>query len=59
MILPIRTTPTADVQILEIDLWWRQHRPKAPDLFEEELSLAFDNIAAVRGTGPDLGDLKP
>jgi hypothetical protein len=29
------------LHILELDSWWREHRDKAPDLFEQELSIAF------------------
>jgi hypothetical protein len=45
---PVVTTPKADLQILEIDAWWRENRDKAPDLFEEELALALRMIAAAR-----------
>ena len=45
------TTPKADAQILAIDSWWREHRDKAPDLFEQELSLAFRTLAAAPGVG--------
>ena len=38
---PVYTTPQADLHILEIDAWWRANRDRAPDLFEEELPLAF------------------
>jgi hypothetical protein len=40
------TTPRADRQILEIDARWRENRDKAPDLFEEELALAFRMLAS-------------
>lgn len=45
------TTPQADGQIAEIDAWWRQNREKAPNLFEEELALAFTMIADSPGAG--------
>lgn len=48
---PVFTTPQADLQILEIDAWWRQNRDKAPDLFEEELALAFAMLADSPGVG--------
>ena len=48
---PVVTTPTADAQILAIDAWWREHRDKAPDLFEQELSLAFRTLAVAPGVG--------
>ena len=48
---PVVTTPAADLQILDIDLWWRENRDKAPSLFEEELALAFQLIGSVPGAG--------
>ena len=55
VILPIRTTPLADLQILELDSWWREHRDKAPDLFEQELAVAFRTI----GIAPLAGKRSP
>lgn len=51
MIKPVFTTPQADLQILEIDAWWRANREKAPDKFEEELDLAFQRLAELPGSG--------
>jgi plasmid stabilization system protein ParE len=48
---PVFTTPQADLQILEMDTWWRENRDKAPDLFEEELDLALALIAESPGIG--------
>ena len=45
MTLPVRTTPEADVQILEIDGWWRRNRDASPNLFLQELTAAFDIVA--------------
>jgi len=59
---PIRTTPQADLHILELDTWWREHRDKAPDLFEQELAAAFRTVAAAPGSGKrfrhDGGDVR-
>jgi len=49
--LPVRITPEADAQISEIDEWWRNNRPAAPDLFLNELAVSFDVI----GHGPNIG----
>jgi plasmid stabilization system protein ParE len=49
--LSLRTTPEADSQIRQIDDWWRQNRPAAPDLFFQELTQGFDLIAAA----PQIG----
>jgi len=48
---PVRTTLLADLHILELDAWWRRHREKAPDLFEQELALALRAIAAAPHAG--------
>lgn len=53
MILPVRTTPEADTQIREIDNWWRRNRPASPDLFLDELAVAFN----VVGHAPLIGRL--
>ena len=50
---PVRTTPEADVQILEIDGWWRRNRDASPNLFLQELTAAFDTV----GDAPYLGRL--
>jgi plasmid stabilization system protein ParE len=52
---PVRTTPQADLHILELDAWWRTHRDKAPDLFEQELADAL----LVIGATPSLGKYYP
>jgi plasmid stabilization system protein ParE len=49
--LPVRTTPQADAQILEIDGWWRRNRHASPDLFAHELAASFDII----GRAPNIG----
>lgn len=51
MTLPIIVAPQADAQIQTIDAWWRENREAAPDLFEQELSTAFANIAAMPSAG--------
>jgi plasmid stabilization system protein ParE len=47
----VRTTPEADVQIREVDDWWRNNRTAAPDLFLDELTAAFDIISHA----PEIG----
>ena len=47
MSLPVRTTPEVDAQIREIDGWWREHRPGAPDLFHQELARSFDLVGRM------------
>jgi hypothetical protein len=41
---PLRTTPAAAAQILEIDGWWHGNRPLAPNLFNDELNRALQMI---------------
>lgn len=51
MAKPVRTTPQADLHILELDNWWREHRDKSPDLFEQELAAALRTIEAAPQAG--------
>lgn len=53
MSLPVRTTPEVEVQVREVDAWWRENRAAATDLFLDELSEAFELIANM----PQLGHL--
>jgi plasmid stabilization system protein ParE len=49
------TTPRADAEALTIMAWWREHRPAAPYLFEDELGDAF----TLLGEHPESGRLAP
>jgi plasmid stabilization system protein ParE len=49
--LPVRTTPEADVQIREIDDWWRRNRSAASDLLVDELAASFEIIGQVPHVG--------
>jgi hypothetical protein len=40
-----------EVQIGEIDRWWREHRPAAPGLLVEELAACFDLLASASYAG--------
>ena len=40
-------TPEADRQATKMDTWWREHRPKARDLFARELAEAGELIASA------------
>ena len=51
MTKPVRTTPQADLHILELDTWWRANRDKAPNLFEQELAIAFRTISSAPHAG--------
>jgi plasmid stabilization system protein ParE len=47
----VRTTAVSEQHISAIDLWWRSNRPKAPDLFLDELA---DTLALIEAA-PSLG----
>jgi plasmid stabilization system protein ParE len=42
-------TPEGEAQLALRRKWWRQNRPKAPDLFDQELETAIERI----GSGPE------
>jgi plasmid stabilization system protein ParE len=41
----IRITPEAEAQLEERKRWWRQHRDKAPDRFDQEFVAAARRIS--------------
>ena len=51
MSLPVRTTPEADAQILEVDTWWRTNRLASPNLFLDELTASFDVVSDTPAIG--------
>ncbi len=53
MTLKVLIPPSVDLAVLHIDLWWRAHRDKAPDLFEEEFAAAIELLAE----SPHIGRL--
>lgn len=44
-------SPEADLQIDQIDDWWRANREKAPRLFQEELDRVFRLITSFPNAG--------
>jgi len=42
----VRITPEAQAQLEERKRWWRQHRDKAPDLFDREFVAATQRISS-------------
>jgi len=44
-------TETAEEQIGEAADWWAEHRPKAPELFAEEIERGFVVLATFPLTG--------
>jgi plasmid stabilization system protein ParE len=44
--MPVRITPEAQAQLEERKRWWRQHRDKAPDLFDQEFVAAVQRIGS-------------
>jgi plasmid stabilization system protein ParE len=49
--LKIEVSPTAERHVSMIDAWWQSNRPSAPDLFVEELAVAFDALLSVPLSG--------
>jgi plasmid stabilization system protein ParE len=49
----LRLTPRALADAKRMKTWWQRHRPKAPDLFEQELTAALERIASA----PNLGSI--
>ena len=49
--LELSVTPQAFDHIQALDVWWRKNRDKSPDLFREELALAFRSIAEAPAIG--------
>lgn len=46
-------TPEADLEADELDTWWREHRPKARDLFARELVDTLELIAGAPAIGAE------
>jgi plasmid stabilization system protein ParE len=49
--MKLRLTPRALQEAKRVKSWWLQHRPAAPDLFEQEFNAAVAQIV----TAPELG----
>jgi plasmid stabilization system protein ParE len=47
----VELSEEAHGQVLEIDTWWRQNRPAAPNLFTEEI----DRLLLLLEARPNLG----
>jgi plasmid stabilization system protein ParE len=43
----VTTTPEAERQLVEIDGWWRENRPSAPDLFVREFTAVSELIVTA------------
>lgn len=48
----VRITPEGEAQLAFRKKWWRQHRTKAPDLFDRELADAIDRISQAPESFP-------
>jgi plasmid stabilization system protein ParE len=46
-------TPRALADAKRMKTWWRRNRPKAPDLFDDELDVALERLV----TTPNLGSV--
>ena len=47
----LRLTPRALLEAKRLKTWWRKNRPAAPDLFEQELDAALEQIVGAPGIG--------
>lgn len=47
----VTVSPEALVEVVQIATWWREHRPRAPRLFQTELDDALVLIAET----PEIG----
>lgn len=45
--MKLELTPTAERHVSTIDAWWQANRSSAPELFLEELAVAFDALVSV------------
>lgn len=52
MTVQIVVQPEAAEQTRAIDAWWRENRPKSPELFFDELGAAFALLAQAPEAGP-------
>jgi plasmid stabilization system protein ParE len=58
--MKLRLAARALAEAKRIKTWWRENRPDAPDLFEQELDAALERISARPssvGTLYEQGDL--
>lgn len=49
--MKLRLARRALAKAKRLKTWWRENRPAAPDLFEEELNAALDRIAVSQTSG--------
>jgi plasmid stabilization system protein ParE len=43
--------PAAQAQVRKVAAWWREHRPAARDLFDDEIAAVLDRLAEAPKTG--------
>jgi plasmid stabilization system protein ParE len=55
--LPIRIVLSAANQITEASAWWDANRPKAPDVFREEIERALELISIQPLIGAKAGNI--
>ncbi len=59
--MKLRLATRALAEAKQIKTWWRENRPAAPDLFEQELDAALERISArpkSAGTLYEQGNLE-
>ena len=53
--MKVRLSPRALSEAERLKTWWQKNRPTAPDLFDEEMAAAIEQI----GAAPALGAIYP
>jgi plasmid stabilization system protein ParE len=53
--MKVRLSPRALSEAERLKTWWQKNRPTSPDLFDEEMSAAIEQI----GAAPALGAIYP
>lgn len=47
----VEFSPEALAQAQQVALWWRENRPAAADLFEDEVTAAVEKLSTAPATG--------
>ena len=55
--MKIRVSGRARVRIRKQDEWWRSHRLDAPELFKQELAMAFERILRAPKVRKPYGEI--
>ena len=56
--MKLRVSGRARARIRKQDEWWRGHRPDAPELFKQELAIAFTRILRAPKVRQQYGQIE-